>query len=198
MRGLRAEQQCSMPTANTFIKQHMDCTLIVLSYRQKKQRSQSFCFAEVVGTLCSTWALSLLHASSLYTVDTQAAKTLKWWAGYLPEAGFRRHAPRQMKRRWLWRCRGTAMWTVVSSVGTSISLTGQSGTSALLSPVALWQPPAQRVKGRNKHVKPCADSPLFSLPHRSCLDNWFVCSLFFPPNFCGTVAATATGSYTSG
>lgn len=102
-------------------------------------------------------------------------------AGYLPEAGFRRHAPRQMKRRWRWRCRGTAMWIVVSSVGTSISLTGQSGTSALLSPVALWQPPAQCVKGCNKHVKPGADSPLFSLPHRSCLDNWFICSLPPPP-----------------
>lgn len=47
-------------------------------------------------------------------------------AGYLPEARFRRHSPRNTKRRRLWRCKAAAMWTFNSSVGTSVGLTRQS------------------------------------------------------------------------
>lgn len=56
--------------------------------------------------------------------------------GHLPKARFRRHAPRERRRRRPWRCRGGAMWTVASWLGTYISLTGQSSTSALRHPTA--------------------------------------------------------------
>lgn len=89
--------------------------------------------------------------------------------GHLPEAGFRRHAPRQRKRRWWWRWRGGAMWllrTVVSSLGTYISLIGQSSTSALLSPST---GPSRTVtascatcEGMQPRVKPNADFSLLS------------------------------------
>lgn len=87
----------------------------------------------------------------------------------LPEAGFRRHAPRERKRRWWWRWRGGAMWllrTVVSSLGTYISLIGQNSTSALLSPSTR---PSRTVttscatcEGMQPRVKPNADLSLLS------------------------------------
>lgn len=59
------------------------------------------------------------------------------------------------------------MWTVVVSLlGTYVSLIGQSSTSALLNPVALWQPPVRCVRGCNREpsltlTRPF--SPVFTL-----------------------------------
>ncbi len=119
--------------------------------------------------------------------------------GHLPEAGFRRHAPRQRKRRWWWRWREGAMWllrTVVSSLGTYISLIGQSSTSALLSPST---GPSRTVtasramcEGMQPRVKPNADFSLLSATLVSTLT--ILKAVFFQGLFAkSTAAVTATG-----
>lgn len=106
--------------------------------------------------------------------------------GHLPEAGFRRHAPRQRKRRWWWRWRGGAMWllrTAVSSLGTYISLIGQSSMSALLSPST---GPSRTVttscamcEGMQPRVKPNADFSLLSATLALALTILYSLWLFF-------------------
>lgn len=120
---------------------------------------------------------------------------------HLPEAGFRRHAPRQWKRRWRWRWGDGAVWllrTAVSSLGTYISLIGQSSTSALLSPSTR---PSRTVtasgttrEGMQPPVKPNAD---FSLSRRhTALDFDDFLQLFFQGPFSPAAQwpATATGT----
>ncbi len=104
--------------------------------------------------------------------------------GHLPEAGFRRHAPRQRKRRRWWRWRGGAMWrlrTEVSSLGTYISLIGQSSTSASFSPSTRSSrtvtTSCAMCEGMQPRVNPNADFSLLSATMLSTLTRLIACTL---------------------
>lgn len=88
-------------------------------------------------------------------------------AGRVPEAGFRRHAPRQREGSCWYGWRAGWMCSVVSLMGIYISLSGRRSISAITQPCCTAIASRATCEGMQPHIvsDPALD---FSLPHRSC------------------------------
>lgn len=96
-------------------------------------------------------------------------------AGHVPEAGFRRHAPRQQEGSWWYGWKAELMCNAVSLMGIYISLSGRRSVSAITQPCCTAIASRATCEGMQPRIvsDPALD---FSLPHRPCF--WQFC-LFF-------------------
>lgn len=101
--------------------------------------------------------------------------SLRCNAGHVPEAGFRRHAPRQQEGSWWYGWKAGLMCNAVSLMGIYISLSGRRSVSAITQPCCTAIASRATCEGMQPHIvsDPALD---FSPPHRSCFWQF---SLFF-------------------
>lgn len=95
-------------------------------------------------------------------------------AGHVPEAGFRRHAPRQQEGSGWYAEKAGLMCNALSLMGTYISLSGRRSVLAITQPCCTAMASRERVKGCS-HTS-CQTQHWISLSHTW---NVFDISVFF-------------------